>query len=174
MRAKNPRENVGEIDPWGQFHQHAYAQILCMKMLWHSSSISPTLPVHSTRCCSQLLHSTKCTKKIRCQFHQRYTRVFFVQVFQQSQNVTSKTMFVRNICTHNFDEIDTRFQFHKCFMHSFFVRKSFFYLRFGFVIFGANFLYTKCVCKTLMKLSSVHKSCTSNVVFVPKSYKANA
>ncbi len=41
------------------------------------------------------------------QFHQRYTRAFFVQIFQQSQNVTRKTTFIRNICTYNVDEIDT-------------------------------------------------------------------
>ncbi len=27
-RAKNARENVGEIDPWCQFHQYVYAQLL--------------------------------------------------------------------------------------------------------------------------------------------------
>ncbi len=41
------------------------------------------------------------------QFHQRYTCAFFVRIFQQSQNVTRKMMFLRNICTHNVDEIDT-------------------------------------------------------------------
>jgi len=47
-------------------------------------------------------------KKPDCsQFHQRYTRVFFVQIFQQSQNVTIKTTFVQKICTYNVDEIDT-------------------------------------------------------------------
>jgi len=37
---------------WGQFHQHDYEQLLCPRMLWHSTSISqtiliPTLQVHS-------------------------------------------------------------------------------------------------------------------------------
>jgi uncharacterized membrane protein len=41
------------------------------------------------------------------QFHQRYTRVFFVQIFQQSQNVTRKTTFVQKIRTYNVDVIDT-------------------------------------------------------------------
>jgi len=41
------------------------------------------------------------------QFHQRYTRTFFVRIFQQSQNVTRKMTFVRKICTYNVDEIDT-------------------------------------------------------------------
>ncbi len=69
------------------------------------------------------------------QFHQRYTRAFFVRIFQQSQNVTSKTTFVRNICTYNFDEIDTlglnirtrvllpsMCQFHQHFTRAFFVQ----------------------------------------------------
>jgi len=41
------------------------------------------------------------------QFHQRYTHAFFVQIFQQSQNVTRKMTFVQNFCTYNVDEIDT-------------------------------------------------------------------
>jgi len=47
------------------------------------------------------------TYSICSQFHQCYTSAFFVQIFQQSQNVTRKTMFVRKICTYNVDEIDT-------------------------------------------------------------------
>jgi len=45
-------------------------------------------------------------------------------------------------------------QFHQRCTRSFFIRKSFFYLPFGFVIFGANFLYKKRARKTLMKLTS--------------------
>ncbi len=48
------------------------------------------------------------SKSVTCsQFHQRYTRMFFVQIFQQSQNVTRKMMFVQKIRTYNVDEIDT-------------------------------------------------------------------
>jgi len=36
-----------------------------------------------------------------------YARVF-VRIFQQNQNVTRKMTFVRNICTYNVDEINTR------------------------------------------------------------------
>ncbi len=36
---------------------------------------------------------------------------FFVQIFQQSQNVTRKTTFVRKICTYYVDEIDTCIDF---------------------------------------------------------------
>jgi len=42
------------------------------------------------------------------QFHQRYTRAFFVRIFQQSQNVTRKTRFVQKIVRKNVDEIDQR------------------------------------------------------------------
>jgi hypothetical protein len=42
----------------------------------------------------------------RCQFHQRFTRVFFVRKFVQSQNVTRKKAFVRKICAFHVDEID--------------------------------------------------------------------
>jgi len=45
---------------------------------------------------------------VRCQFHQRYTRAFFVQIFQQSQNITRKMTFVQKIRTYNVDGIDTR------------------------------------------------------------------
>jgi len=41
------------------------------------------------------------------QFHHHYTRAFFVRIFQQSQNVTRKTTFLRNFRTYNVDEIDT-------------------------------------------------------------------
>jgi hypothetical protein len=41
------------------------------------------------------------------QFHQRYTRAFFVRIFQQCQNVTRKMTFVRKIRTYSVDEIDT-------------------------------------------------------------------
>ncbi len=51
-------------------------------------------------------------------------------------------------------------QFHQHFMSSFFIRKSFFYLRFGFVIFGANFLYEKHGCKTLMELTTFRHAST--------------
>jgi len=34
-------------------------------------------------------------------------RAFFVQIFQQSQNVTRKMTFVQKIPTYNVDEIDT-------------------------------------------------------------------
>jgi len=44
----------------------------------------------------------------RCQFHQRFTRTFFVQKFVQSQNVTRKKAFVRKISAFNVDEIDNR------------------------------------------------------------------
>jgi len=47
---------------WGQFHKHAYAKLLQVQMLWRLTSISPTilgptLPVNSTRCYAQLLHT---------------------------------------------------------------------------------------------------------------------
>jgi hypothetical protein len=42
----------------------------------------------------------------RCQFHQRFTRSFFVRKFVQSQNVTRKKAFVRKIWAFNVDEID--------------------------------------------------------------------
>jgi len=42
------------------------------------------------------------------QFHQRFTRTFFVQKFVQSQNVTRKKAFVRKICMFNVDKIDQR------------------------------------------------------------------
>jgi len=41
------------------------------------------------------------------QFHQPYTRAFFVRIFQQSQNITRKTTFVRKTRTYNVDDIDT-------------------------------------------------------------------
>ena len=59
------------------------------------------------------------------QFHQRYTRAFFVQIFQQSQKITRKTMFVRKICTYNVDEIDTWCPFQQQFASSFYVQKCF-------------------------------------------------
>jgi hypothetical protein len=49
----------------------------------------------------------KLLKIICSQFHQHYTRAFFVQIFQQSQYITRKTTFVRKICTYSVDEIDT-------------------------------------------------------------------
>ncbi len=39
------------------------------------------------------------------QFHQRFKRAFFVLIFQQSQNVTRKTTFVRKIRTYNVEKI---------------------------------------------------------------------
>jgi len=48
----------------------------------------------------------------------------FVRIFQQRQNVTRKTTFVRKICMYNVDEIDTWGQFHPNFTQSFYVRKS--------------------------------------------------
>jgi len=45
---------------------------------------------------------------LRCQFHQPFTRTFFVQKFVQSQNVTRKKAFIRKICAFNVDEIDHR------------------------------------------------------------------
>jgi len=44
-----------------------------------------------------------------CQFHQRFTRAFFVRKFVQSQNVTRKKAFVCKICAFNVDEFDQRF-----------------------------------------------------------------
>ncbi len=41
------------------------------------------------------------------QFHQHYTREFFVWIFQQSQNITRKTTCVQKIRMYNVDEIDT-------------------------------------------------------------------
>jgi hypothetical protein len=35
---KNERKNVGEIDPWCQFHQHLYVQIFCTNVV--SAAIS--------------------------------------------------------------------------------------------------------------------------------------
>jgi len=55
-------------------------------------------------------HRNKERKYKQIQFHQRYTRTFFLQIFQQSQNVTSKTTFVPKICTYNVDEIDAQKQ----------------------------------------------------------------
>jgi len=52
-------------------------------------------------------HVRRILKEIYSQFHQRYTRAFFVRIFQQSQNVTRKMTFVQNIRTYNVDEIDT-------------------------------------------------------------------
>jgi hypothetical protein len=59
-----------------------------------------------------------CTRDSSSQFHQRYMRAFFVRIFQQSQIVTRKTTFVRNICTYNVDEIDTRtpVHYHCCYI----------------------------------------------------------
>jgi len=48
---KKRAQNVDEIDTWGQFHQHAYTQLLRVQMLWLSTIIFPTiptLPVHLT------------------------------------------------------------------------------------------------------------------------------
>jgi hypothetical protein len=53
----------------------------------------------STQCeriCKTLDYSHISTGELlRCQFHQRFTYTFFVQIFWQSQNVTRKTTFVR-------------------------------------------------------------------------------
>ncbi len=43
------------------------------------------------------------------QFHQGYTRVFFVRIFRQSQKVTRKTMLVQKIRRYKVDVIDTCF-----------------------------------------------------------------
>jgi len=45
--------------------------------------------------------------------------MFFEQIFQQSQNVTRKTMFVQKIRTYNVDEIDTYSEFHQHFTSNF-------------------------------------------------------
>jgi len=47
----------------------------------------------------------------RCQFHQHFTRTFFVQKFLQSQNVTRKKAFICKIRAFNVDEIDHSDQF---------------------------------------------------------------
>jgi len=57
---------------------------------------------------------TKCLVKLtplRCQFHQRFTRSFFVRKFVQSQNVSWKKAFIRKIRAFNIDEIDYRFHY---------------------------------------------------------------
>ncbi len=41
------------------------------------------------------------------QFHQHFTRSFFVQIFQQRQNVTRKKTFVQKTRVFNVDEIDS-------------------------------------------------------------------
>jgi len=45
---------------------------------------------------------------MRCQFHQRLTRAFFVRKFVQSQNITRKKVSVRKIREFHVDEIDYR------------------------------------------------------------------
>jgi len=52
--------------------------------------------------------AAKVVKTLRCQFHQHFTRAFFVQKFVQSQNVTRNKAFVREIRSFNVDEIDHR------------------------------------------------------------------
>jgi len=47
----------------------------------------------------------------RCQFHQHFTCVFFVQKLLQRQNVSRKKAFVRKIRAFNVDEIDFRLIF---------------------------------------------------------------
>jgi len=54
-------QHSGDVQHLGQFHHHAYEQLL--KMLWHSTFIlltilRPTLPIHSSRSHGQLLYST--------------------------------------------------------------------------------------------------------------------
>ncbi len=68
---KAARKIFSEINPSSQFHQRAYAQLLCVQMLWCSIYIlqiilTPTLPVHSIRSYAQLypVHSTPWTSEI--------------------------------------------------------------------------------------------------------------
>jgi len=42
------------------------------------------------------------------QFHQRFTRAFFVQKFVQSQTLSREKTFVCKICAFNVDKIDLR------------------------------------------------------------------
>jgi len=44
----------------------------------------------------------------RCQFHQHFTRAFFIQKFVQSQTLGRGKTFERKICAFNVDEIDYR------------------------------------------------------------------
>ncbi len=92
------------------------------------------------------------------QFHQHYTPAFFVRIFQQSQNVNRKTMFVRNIRTYNADEIDTwgggsgeGCQFHQAFYATFLNENLFFCaqilqmmhkLGYFCTLLGSNLLFT--------------------------------
>ena len=47
----------------------------------------------------------------RGQFHQCFTRAFFVQKFVLSQNVTRKKAFVRKICAFKVDDVNRRSSF---------------------------------------------------------------
>ncbi len=90
--------------------------------------LSPTLPVNTTRIYAQLLCIMLCT---RCQFHQCFPHVFFVQNFWR-QNFKPKSQFcvafgakiLSKNAPINVDEIDFRCQFHQHFTRSFYTRRS--------------------------------------------------
>ncbi len=90
----------------------------------------------------------------RCQFHQHYTREFFVRKFIQSQNVSRKLAFVRKIHAFNVDEIDYRCQVSispTCLQKTFTcaIRQS--HHRCLFALLGSP--NAKAACKTLVKLT---------------------
>jgi len=45
---------------------------------------------------------------LRCQFHQRFSLMFFVRKFVQTQTLSREKTFVQKICAKNVDEIDYR------------------------------------------------------------------
>jgi len=59
-----------------------------------------------------------------CQFHQHFTRAFFVRKFVQCQTLSKEKTFVPKMGEYNVDEIDNWSRFHQYFMRSFYVRRS--------------------------------------------------
>jgi len=58
------------------------------------------------------------------QFHQHFTRAFFVRKFVQCQTLSKEKTFVPKMGEYNVDEIDNWSRFHQYFMRSFYVRRS--------------------------------------------------